>query len=77
MNRGARYYFLPTYDKGNFVIKVRAFICWPRYLTAPLTPFSRQVTGPDGWSFTPSEVPVNTAAEDSPCTSNLIAPTAG
>ena len=24
MNRGARYYFLPTYDKGNFVIKVRA-----------------------------------------------------
>jgi hypothetical protein len=26
MNRGARYYFLPTYDKGNFVIKVRAFI---------------------------------------------------
>ena len=62
MNRGARYYFLPTYDKGNFVIKVRAFICWPRYSTAP---------------FTPSEVPVNTAAEDSPCTSNLIAPTAG
>ena len=36
--------------------------------------FSWQVTGPDGWSFTPSEVPVNTAAEDSPCTSDLIAP---